>query len=150
MTAGRPRTTSFSEEEMILLGQEMVNWVTLHLNDVYNLSDWYTVEKMFTYKEWKAFIQKPEFLPYYEKALKLVGKKFLAKDSPIEPSIKHRWGRVYNKDLKEEEDETAAYNASLNKVSTDVAPNESVIDEKIENMRLKQRIAELEANANKS
>lgn len=111
MPAGRPREVSLSPEEMIELGKEMVEWVKI--NKPLHLSMWYTVEKMFTYNEWKQFKDKKEFHPYYEIALKLVGQQYLDKDSKINPSISQRWQRVYFKDLKEEEDETAAYNASL-------------------------------------
>lgn len=109
---GRPRTTSFSPAEMIELGEEMIQWLrerpeTLHL------SQWYTIEKMFLYNEWKQFITKPEFRPYYEQGLKLVGVNYLNKDSKVRDGISQRWQRVYFKDLREEEDETARFHSSL-------------------------------------
>ena len=78
MPAGRPRTTSFSEDEMIELGIEMVDFVRKNKKTILHLSEWYTIEKGFTYNEWKTFIQKPEFLPYYEQALKIVGLKYVS------------------------------------------------------------------------
>lgn len=99
----RPRTSSFSEEEFIQLGQEMVNWVIE--NDPIHLSQWYSGVKKFIYKDWKTFIQRDEFIPYYDQALKIVGLKYLLKDSPIEPSLKQRWQRVYYADLKDQEDQ---------------------------------------------
>lgn len=114
MVAGRPRTISFSKPDMIKLGQEMVQWVVL--NQPIHLSQWYTIEKGFIYNQWKAFLQCPEFLPHYEKALKIVGLHYISGESKkIKDNISQRWQRVYFKDLKEEEDETAAYNASLKK-----------------------------------
>lgn len=112
MAGGAPRTVSFTEEEMITLGEEMLQWLkenpgTLHL------SEWYTINKRFTYNEWKSFIQKKEFIPYYEIALKIVGKLYLDKTSNVRDGISQRWQRVYFKDLKEEEDETKAYESSL-------------------------------------
>lgn len=101
--SGAPRTVSFSEEEMIELGKEMVQWVKEH-PDILHLSEWYTIEKMFIYKQWKCFIQCPEFLPYYEVALKMVGRKYLDKDSNVRDGISQRWQRSYFQDLTERED----------------------------------------------
>lgn len=109
---GCPRTVSFSPEEMIKLGEEMVKWVKEHPN-ILHLSEWYTIEKMFTYNQWKTFLQRQEFVPYYEIALKLVGKKYLDKTSNVRDNISHRWLRIYYKDLKDQEDEDKKYEASL-------------------------------------
>ncbi len=108
----RPRTTSFTPEEMIELGEEMIKWVKEH--DPIHLSQWYTIEKGYTYNEWKQFITKPEFHPYYEKALKMVGMKYLDGESKkIKQGIAERWQRVYFKDLREEEDETVVFKANV-------------------------------------
>jgi hypothetical protein len=104
MTAGAPRTVSPCPEEMIKLGQEMVQWVKDH-PEILHLSEWYTIEKMYTYNQWKQFINKEEFHPYYEVALKLVGKKYLDKTSNVREGISQRWQRSYFKDLRESEDE---------------------------------------------
>lgn len=111
MAAGRPRTTSLQPDEMIALGEEMLLWV--ELNDPIHLKQWYSIHKGFLYNEWKAMIQIPQFLPYYEQALALVSLKYITKDSPIDSSIKHRWIRLYFKDVKEEEDETAKFTSDL-------------------------------------
>lgn len=108
MPGGAPRTTSLSPPEMELLGQEMVAWVKQNEDTILHLSEWYTIEKMFTYNQWKVFIKCKEFFPYYELALKIVGKKYLNKDSQVNPSISQRWQRVYFKDLRDSEDEDAA------------------------------------------
>ncbi len=100
---GTPRKTSFPPDEMIELGKEMVEWVKI--NNPLHLSEWYTIHKMFLYEEWKCFIRMPEFRPYYEQALKLVGLQYLDRDSRIRDGISQRWQRVYFKDLKEEEDD---------------------------------------------
>jgi hypothetical protein len=109
----RPRTVSFEENEMIALGIEMVDWVMK--NEPLHLSHWYTIHKGFIYNEWKTFLKRPEFVPYYEKALKLIGMQYLDGKSRVKEGISQRWLRVYFKDLREDEDETAAYNASLRK-----------------------------------
>jgi len=105
MAGGRPRTVSLSPDEMIELGEEMLQWIIE--NDPIHLSQWYSIHKSYTDKQWDTMQVAPEFFPYYEKALKLVGFKYLKKDSPIEPSLKQRWQRVYFKDLRKREDSDA-------------------------------------------
>lgn len=106
MPRGAPRTVSLPEEEMIALGKEMVAWVKA--NDPLHLSAWYSIEKMFTEKQWEAFIQIKEFLPYYEQALKVVGQKYLDRDSNVREGISQRWQRVYFKDIRAQEDKDHA------------------------------------------
>ncbi len=104
-TSGRPRTVSLPPDEMIALGEEMVSWVME--NNPIHLSMWYCILKGYTDKEWDTMHVAPEFFPYYEKALKLVGYNYISKLSLVDPSLKQRWQRVYFKDLRREEDETA-------------------------------------------
>jgi hypothetical protein len=106
---GRPRTVSLHPDGMEKLGKEMVDWVIK--NDPYHLNEWYSITKRFTYKEWKTFIQRPEFVPYYEQALTYVSKHYINGD--INPSIAQRFLRIYFKDVKEEENETAKFNSDL-------------------------------------
>ena len=98
--SGRPRTTSFEPDQMIALGEEMVKWV--EENQPLHLSEWYTCKKMFTYEQWKKFIEKQEFRPYYQHSLRIVGKKYL--DGTVNSSIAHRFLRIYFRELKELED----------------------------------------------
>lgn len=111
MAGGRPRTVTPSPEEMIELGKEMCKWVSE--NNPIHLSLWYTMQKDITDNEWNTYRQRPEFVHYYTKALKMVGMNYLNKDSQVDGRIKDRWLRVYFKDLKEEEDETARFLQSL-------------------------------------
>jgi len=106
MPRGRPRTVSFSNEEMINLGKEMVAWVKA--NDPLHLSAWYCIEKGYTDKEWDTMHVIPEFFPYYEQALKIVGQKYLDKDSNVREGISQRWQRVYFKDIRKQEDQDHA------------------------------------------
>lgn len=110
MPGGRPRSTSFSEKEMIELGKEMVAYVKENQKTILHLSEWYTIEKGFIYNEWKTFIQRLEFIPYYEQALKIVGLKYVSKNSNVRDSISQRWQRIYFRDLKEGEDDDADAN----------------------------------------
>jgi len=102
----RPRTASLEPEEMIKLGEEMIEWVIE--NKPIHLSMWYTQHKDITDKDWDAMRQIPEFLHYYNKALKLVGYAYLDKDSKVDTRLKDRWQRVYFKDLKKQEDQDAS------------------------------------------
>lgn len=107
MVAGAPRTVSFPPEEMIKLGEEMLAFVTKNQKKMLHLSQWYSIEKMFTEKQWETFCDRAEFIPYYEKALKLVGINYLDKNSNVREGISQRWQRVYFKDLKKSEDSDA-------------------------------------------
>jgi hypothetical protein len=112
MPVGAPRTVSGSDEEMVALGKEMVAYVNKHKKTMLHLSEWYTIEMGLTYNEWKTFIQIKSFLPYYEQALKLVGMKYLDKNSNVRDGISNRWQRVYFGDLRESEDVDAEAEAA--------------------------------------
>jgi hypothetical protein len=98
----RPRLISPPPDDMEAMGREMIQW--LDENQPFHLSEWYTIEKGYTYNQWKQFLQCKEFLPYYEIALKMVGKGYL--NGKVDKSLSQRWQRVYFKDLREEENET--------------------------------------------
>ena len=110
--AHRPRSVTPPMEDMIALGEEMVKWVkerpkTLHL------SEWYTIEKGYTYNQWKTFIQKTEFLPHYERATKMIALRYL--DGTINPTIASRFLRNYFGDLTERENKDADADADRKK-----------------------------------
>lgn len=150
MTAGAPRTVSPPPEEMIELGKEMINWVKQ--NNPVHLSQWYSIHKMFTEKQWDAMQKLPEFVPYYEMALKLVGLQYIMKGSDVEPAIKQRWQRVYFKDLKREEDETAVFNAQISKQSETQGTEEQnkKLDQLLSVMRNTQEALKSEDTINSS
>ena len=100
----RPRIVSLDEPQMIALGESMVEYVKKNKKTILHLCEWYTIEKGFTYNEWKNFIAKAEFFPYYEQALKIVGLKYVDKSSNVRDSISQRWQRIYFGDLREGED----------------------------------------------
>jgi hypothetical protein len=133
MPAGRPRTVTPQPEEMIKLGEEMLEWI--RINKPLHLSEWYSGEMFITSKVWDTMQVAPEFFPYYEKALRMIGKQYLDKTSKVRDSISHRWLRVYFKDLKREEDETAKFNQLLKLEEMERQPAE-VIDKFNELMSL--------------
>jgi hypothetical protein len=126
----RPRVFSLSPQEMMELGQEMVDYVKKNKKTILHLSEWYTIEKGFTYNEWKNFIQKAEFFPYYEQALKIVGLKYVDKYSNVRDGISQRWQRVYFPDLKECEDQDADAN-ELRKANALKSETRAIEQEKI-------------------
>lgn len=146
MPAGRPRTISLPIKQMIEMGEEMVEWV--QENDPVHLSEWYCIEKGYTDDEWDTIKTRTEFFPYYKKALKIVGLKYLKRDTDIEPSLKHRWQRVYFKDLKDEEDEEKRslidYEYSK-KLKSDIPPLSESIDKDNKIMELTALVEQLQA-----
>lgn len=138
MPAGCPRTVSLSPEQMIELGKEMVDFVKKNKKTILHLSEWYTIEKGYTYNEWKTFIQKEEFIPYYEQALKSVGLKYLDKTSNVRDSISHRWQRVYFGDVKESEDKDADEDA-IRKASAMKSEAKAIEKERLEVLEEVQR-----------
>ncbi len=149
---GRPRTSTPPPEEMIKLGEEMIEWVKL--NDPLHLSQWWSIEKFITRKVWDNMKVAPECSPYYEHALRLIGIKYLDKNSNIRDGISHRWQRVYFADLRQAEDED--HLAALEREhqvkqkysnTTSDAPNQNSIDKDKIIMEQQAEIARLKANA---
>lgn len=106
MPAGRPRERIPEKEELISLGKDLLEWAEgepekgEHRN---RWCDWYSIRHFFISSQWKLMVQKPEFRPYYEKAQSYLGNRWIYGD--INPSISHRFLRVYCLEMKEDEDE---------------------------------------------
>lgn len=109
-------------DEMIKLGEEMVEWV--EKNKPLHLSQWYTIHKMYTYKQWDCFTQVKEFLPYYEKALKLVALNYI--NGTIAPAIAQRFLRAYFDDMRIQED-----NDLQNKLDKELAKEKAKLEHEI-------------------
>jgi hypothetical protein len=107
----RPRTVSFEPNEMIALGKEMVQWVKE--NDPLHLSQWYCIHKGIKFSDWDTMTQRLEFIPYYEQAMRMIGVKYLDKNSNVREGISQRWQRLYFKDLKDDEDQTKVFESKL-------------------------------------
>lgn len=104
MPGGAPRTITPPPEEVIKLGQQMIAFVSDKKNNVLHLSEWWSIEMFFVENVWEALSKVPEFVPYYEQALRIIGKKYLDKDSKVRDGISQRWQRVYFKDVRQQED----------------------------------------------
>jgi len=100
---GAPRSTSPSKEELIKLGKDLVEWASEKTDEKRtSFSFWYAIKHDFIQEEWKLFKQKEEFRPYYEKARALLANKIHSDE--LEKGMAHRYIRLYDRDLAEEED----------------------------------------------
>ena len=105
----------------------------------------------FTDEAWDTFRKRPEFVHYYTKALKLVGYAYIDKDSQVDVRLKDRWQRVYFKDLKYQEDQDADEASARKKEEvSSIPPNDKLKDLEHENMILKSKIDEINANKSKA
>lgn len=110
-TGGRPRTADLPED-CTNLGMDFVQWALQP--DSLLLCEFYSL-RYIKRKEWKTLIQREEFLPYYNYGRALLAKKAI--NGTMEKSFGQRYIRLYDRDLAEEEDETARYNAELKRQS---------------------------------
>lgn len=110
---GRPHNPGFSDEELIVLGEELLSW--LKDNDsVVHLSEFYSHLKGIALTQWRAICVRECFLPYYEKSSQWMGVKIL-KNKELSTAYGSRFLSMYHKDLREHEREI-----SREKVSDEV------------------------------
>lgn len=119
---GRPRTTCPTDEELEALGAEMIEWISK--NDCVHVSEWWAIENMILERIWEVMIQKEVFLPYYTKALKMIGRKYLKADTCVEPRIKDRWQRVYYGDLRKQENQDKDDDVIRQKSAAEAVPED--------------------------
>ncbi len=117
MPAGRPRSAIPEKEELIKLGEKLVAWASAKQKKGEPIRarfcDWYT-EEGFIRKQWEHMREKPEFQWYYEKARSLMALRYI--DGTVNPSIAHRYLRIYDPEVRDEEDKDAQA-AELRKAS---------------------------------
>jgi hypothetical protein len=104
----RPRTAIPEKQELIELGKQLVEWAAKQTKKTEPLRvrfcDWYT-DQGFIRKQWESFRDKPEFLWYYEKARSLMALRYV--DGTVNQSIAHRYLRMYDPELRDEENHDA-------------------------------------------
>jgi lipopolysaccharide biosynthesis protein len=122
MVAGRPRTATPTDDELIVLGQEMVEWV--RMNRPVHLNQWWLINKNINRKVWDSMRHNDKFFHYYDVALSMIGNNYIDKDSNVDPRVKDRFLRLYHKDLRDQEDADARFNASL---KTEINTDESAV-----------------------
>ena len=75
-----------------------------------------------------------EFVPYYERAIKMVGMKYLDKTSNVREGISQRWQRVYFKDLRKSEDQDLDAAAARSKEVAAVQAVSPEFNEKVDSL----------------
>ena len=111
---GAPRIVSPTPEESIKLGKELVEWALVddEKDPHVAFAEWYSLEKGIIRKDWKTLVQKPEFVPYYEQAQALMSKR-IKNGKMMEKSFAHRYLRIYDREVVEEENSLVSYKAQL-------------------------------------
>ena len=138
MPAGRPPKI-LSNEEIIELGEELLKWMEDNKKnkDIVHLSQFYSEYKGICRSDWRAIVQRLEFLTYYEKALEWMGTKTLTNDR-VPSSYGNRFLNIYFKDVREMErevnkekveDEVAIKKAELSTVTQEaIEMNRQVVE----------------------
>lgn len=120
---GRPRTTTPEPEELIKLGEDLVQWATEETDQLRcKYAQWYCLKHGFVKKQWELMREKPEFQCYYEMAQCALGERYI--DGTINPSIAHRFLRIYTPEVKEDEDTLLKYQSDL-KAKEEIAISEA-------------------------
>lgn len=105
---GRPRTTIPQKDELIELGKDLVAWASEKQKKGepirVRFCDWYT-DRGFIRKQWEGFRDLPEFAWYYEKARSILALRYI--DGTVNQSIAHRYLRIYDPEVRDEEDKDA-------------------------------------------
>jgi hypothetical protein len=105
---GRPRTAIPEKEELIELGKDLVEWASAVQKKGEPLRarycEWYTAQG-FIRKQWEHMREKPEFQWYYERARTILATKYI--DGTVNHSIAHRYLRIYDPEVRDEEDKDA-------------------------------------------
>lgn len=110
---GAPRTVSPPPEEVIKLGEDLLKWMSEKTNEKRTVwALWYTSHWLLE-KDWKNLKQRPEFVPYYERARALMANKL--HNDVLEKGIAHRYLRLYDRELCAHEDEDKRYEYELKK-----------------------------------
>ena len=101
---GRPRTSIPEKEELIKLGEDLLLWASTKVKGELRCRwcEWFAKRHFFLRKQWKRMIDTEEFRPYYEAAQAYLADRWI--DGTINQSIAHRYLRIYDPELKEEED----------------------------------------------
>lgn len=104
MPAGRPRESIPEKAELIKLGEDLLAWASEKKKGELRCRwcEWYSRKHFFIRKQWKRMVDTEEFRPYYEAAQTFLAEKWI--DGTINQSIAHRYLRIYDPELKENED----------------------------------------------
>lgn len=107
MKVGRPRSRTPEPEELVKLGEDLIEWACEKCDEVRSrFCEWYSIKQGLSGDQWELMIRKPEFIGYYEQAQALLAKKWI---NEMNPSIAHRFIRIYCPEVKKSEDEKTLY-----------------------------------------
>ena len=104
MAGGRPRTSVPEKKELIQLGEDLLTWAAEKKKGELRCRwcEWYSRKHFFIREQWKRMLDTPEFRPYYEAAQTYLADKWI--DGTINHSIAHRYLRIYDPEVREQED----------------------------------------------
>lgn len=116
----RPRTSTPDKNDTIKLGEDLVQWATENTKEWRCLlSQWWCLKQKMPRAQWKAMKLLPEFLPYYEIAQQAMAVKCVK--GVMKDGFGQRYIRLYDPELKEEEDNKKRFEAELKKMSPEEA-----------------------------
>ncbi len=107
MVAGRPRESIPEKKELIKLGEDLLAWATEKKKGELRCRwcQWYAIKHFLIRAQWKRMLDTPEFRPYYEAAQAHLAQRYV--DGSVNQSIAHRYLRIYDPELKDEENKDA-------------------------------------------
>ena len=76
MVAGRPPKL-FSKEQAEELGKDLLEWINTHGKNQLNWVEWYYNKHNMFRNDWRALLQRSEFLTYYEVARKIMASNMM-------------------------------------------------------------------------
>lgn len=119
MAGGRPRYTSPTIENVDFLGEDLVKWATEPTDEKRtSWQFWYALRHGMMLTEFKALKKLAQFRPYYEIARAAMSQKIHS--DALEKGMAHRYARMYDRQLAEEEDDHARFEADLKKPTINV------------------------------
>ncbi|MDC7243636.1 MAG: hypothetical protein PQJ44_06845 [Sphaerochaetaceae bacterium] len=143
----RPRkSTPQKDEEIIALGEDLVKWATEETEEKRtSFVFWYSLKHMMLREHWKNLKKIELFRPYYEQARAALANKIHKNE--LEKGMAHRYIRMYDLDVTEQEDKDADREAERKKATEEKLPANTDINALIEqllkeNADLKKQIKE--------
>ena len=109
MVSGRLPNRGYEDDKLIELGKELLAWCEKMDKDekeIVHLSEWYNYVKEIPFSQWKSIINRPIFLPYYERAKQWMGNRIL-KNSRLPTAYGSRYLGMYHSDMHDYEEEKA-------------------------------------------
>lgn len=123
---GRPRTLlPKDDEEIHRLGEELVAWaVDNPKKEKYHLTQWFLMEKMFSPNLFHVLEHNEIFIPYLKIAKAHLSFQYV--NGTINPSIAHRFMRLYFDDVKKDENDLIAYKAEVARKNQEDSHNDLI------------------------